>query len=189
MDDLERYADELADDGTRLPPELLLDKYHPSNDEYFKELNMTRRRIASQIALMKPKAGHAVALFRSGKNYTEIGEALHIGPATISKYVKSEEGLRLRALLNHQQQQIDGPDADQRKGILYRIVVDNEKPDPPVAIQAIKEINKMSGVYEQGQHQGNVVNIQINADLMPKGALDVMPETFESRQAQLEHDD
>lgn len=191
MNDIERYADDLEDDGQYLPPELLLDKYHPRNDAYFSELNITKKRLASQKALMKPKAAAAVYLYIAGKNNREIGEALQLGPKTIGRYINSPDGLRLRSLINHHQAHIDGPNAEHRKGILYRIVVDNEKPDPTTAIQALKEINKMSGSYEIGGSgsAGNVFNIQINADLMPKGALDVMPETFETRQAALEHDD
>lgn len=191
MNDLDRYADELIDDGTNLPPELLLDKYHPHNDRYFQELKLVRMRIASQKALMKPKAAAAVYLFLSGSNYREIGDKLNIGPTTTSKYIQSTEGKRLASLINHHQQQIDGPNADQRKGILYRIVVDNERDDPNTAISAVKEINKMSGSYETpgSGSQGNTINIQINADLMPKGALDVLPETYESKQAALESDD
>jgi hypothetical protein len=191
MNDLERYADELEDDGQYLPPECLIDKYHPRNDVYFSELNITKKRLASQKALMKPKAAAAVYLYISGKNNREIGEALNLGPKTIGNYIKSPDGLRLRSLIDHHQQQIDGPNADHRKGILYRITIDNEKKDPNTAIAAVKEINKMSGSYEQGGSgsHGNVFNIQINNDLMPKGALDVMPETFETRQAALEHDD
>lgn len=189
MNDLERYAEDLiCDDGSALPPEVLLDKYHPRNDKYFQELNFLRKQLQSHKTLMKPKAAMAVALFRNGKNFREIGDNLMIGPNTISKYVQSPDGIRLRQLLDHQQQLIDGPNVEHRKGILYRIVVDNEKPDPAVAIQALKEINKMSGVYENTA-TGNVVNIQINADLLPRGALDVLPETFETRQKLLEDAD
>ena len=186
MNDLERYADDLEDDGTHLPPEFLLDKYHPRNDAYFADLTMTRKRINSHKNLMKPLAAAAVYMHISGKNYRDISARLNIGPTTISKYVNSPDGKRLRALINHHQQQVDGPNDEHRKAILYRIVVDNEALDPAVAITAIKEINKMSGTYES-TGTGNVINIQINQDLMPKGALDVLPETYETRQA-LEHD-
>lgn len=193
MNDLERYADDLIETDMSLPPECLLDKYHPRNDQYFSDMNMTRKRLASQKALMKPKAAAAVTLFRSGKNFTEIGALLNIGPQTISKYIQSPDGLRLRALIDHHQQQIDGPNADHRKGILYRIVIDNETTDPTVAISAIKELNKMAGSYaETGSgsgSQGNVFNISINNELMPRTSLDTLPETYETRQAvTIEHE-
>ena len=72
------------------------------------------------------------------------------------------------------QQKLDGPTQDHRKGLLFRIALDNEKEKPSVAITAITEINKMSGSYEQ-QGGGIVNNITINGELLPRGALDELP--------------
>ena len=43
-----------------------------------------------------------------------------------------------------------------------------------IAISAISELNKMDNIEQQnaGTLSGNTINIQINNDLFPKGALD-----------------
>jgi hypothetical protein len=61
------------------------------------------------------------------------------------------------------------------------VALDNEEKRPNITVQAIQEMNKMAGVYNQdGGNHNNVVNIQINGELLPKGNLDRLPETFES---------
>ena len=53
------------------------------------------------------------------------------------------------------------------------------------AIAAVQEMNKMSGTYQtDSMFSGNqgTINIQINGELLPRGPLDTLPETYESRQ-------
>lgn len=93
-------------------------------------------------------------------------------------------------LLNHLQQQLDGPDKDHRKGVLWRIALENEEKRPNISVQAIQEMNKMTAAYNDGnQGNGNVVNIQINGELMPRGNLDTLPDTYENRVLEHKPDD
>jgi hypothetical protein len=166
-----------------LPPEMLLDKDHPKNDQYYKSLQKIERSIRVQGNLLNPNQREVARLTRTGIKTRDIAKKLNIAPATVRKYNNNPDVLRLRSLLDHYQHLQDGPNIEHRKAILYRIVLDNEVDKPNIAIQGIQEINKMSGSYENQQagNNGNVFNIQINGDLLPRGGLDVLPETYESR--------
>jgi len=164
-----------------LPPECLLDPYHPQNHQFYEDLNHIKRQILATGNKVKPHKREAVRLYRTGMSNKDIGQKLDIGPATIAKWLNEPECKRLRALCDHLQMLNDGPNADHRKNILYRIAIDNTQKKPRVTIAAIQEINRMSGTYGADAGGSNVVNIQINGELFPRGKLDTLPETYESR--------
>jgi len=169
LDKLDEYVAELPAD---LPP----DPYHPDFDEYAQRDRRLRAVLVSQTHRMKPKAVSACKLAHKGMSYTEIAQQLKISPTTASKYVNSPDGKRLLGYLQHYASHRDGVSLQHRKGILYRIVVDNEKTRPNVAVQAIQEMNKMDGAYHEDK-SGNVINIQINNEAFPRGALDIAHDT------------
>ena len=174
--------EEFEDPEATLPPEMLLDPYHPKNDRFYAELNHTKRAVTAHSQSLRPIQRQAVAMHRGGMNYTEIANKLDVGNTTVSKWINNPNAKILIALMDHHQQQIDGPNIEHRKAILYRISMDNEKFNPNTSIKALQEINKMSGVYETGDlNIGNQINIQINGELLPRGALDVLPVTYETR--------
>ena len=182
--ELQELVDDYIDPDDQLPSELLLDEYHPRADEYL----VARREVEAKVFAfgrqMKPSHRELCRLIRTTMTPKEVAKKLERSTRTIYKWCKRPDVIRMVSLLDYQAQQIDGTTAEHRKAVLHRIMMDNEQPKPNIAIQAIQEINKMSGAYvEQGGNAGNVVNIQINGELLPRGALDVMPETFETRQA------
>ena len=174
--------EEFEDPEESLPPEMLLDPYHPKNDRFYSELNHTKRAVLATSNALRPMHRQAVAMYRGGMNYTEIAKKLDSTLSTVSKWVNAPQAKRLSALMDHHQHQVDGPNSEHRKAILYRISMDNEKYHPSISIKALQEINKMSGTYETGDNIQNQVNIQINGELLPRGALDVLPDTYETRQ-------
>ncbi len=182
--ELTEIFDEYIDGEEHLPPECLLDEYHPANHQFYKDLTQIKRQILATGNTMPTKQREAVMLHRSGMKTKQIAERLALNPATIRKYIKQPESKRLHALLDHLSMQNDGPNVEHRKGILYRITVDNQDKKPRVAIAAIQEINRMSGIYNESSGTlggSNVVNIQINGELLPRGQLDTMPDTYETR--------
>ena len=180
--------DEYLDGEENLPPELLLDPYHPQNDVYFENLRQVKRQILATGNLMTPARREAVRLHRAGKQPQAISALVNFGPSTIRKWLKEPECMRLRALMDHLQILNDGPNENHRKAILYRIGVDNEAKKPRVTIAALQEINRMSGSYADSMGgSGNVVNIQINGELLPRGKLDQLPSTYETKA--IEHND
>jgi hypothetical protein len=189
--DLQQLFTDFADPSEDLPPELLLDPEHPDNDPYFQQLNHINRAVMDASARLRPLQKHAVMLHRTGLSYTEIAKKLDIAPATASRYVNSTEGKRFTNVLEFHQRHIDGPQFDHRKNILYRIALEQQKMSPGVAINAIKEINKMTGTYGDpsgGFENNGTINIQINGELLPRGVLDTLPNTYETRQAALNVD-
>ena len=166
--------------GDWLPPELLLDPHHPSNDEYCKGHIPLKRELMAHTVNMPPKAVSAIKSHMAGKTRKQIAEELNTTPTTVGKYIRSDAGKRLRALLHHIAHMKDGPNIEHRKHVLWRITVNNEKKNPKTAVAAIQEINKMSGTYDPKQSAGPV-NITINNQLLPRGPLDTMPETYEAR--------
>ena len=187
--DLQELYSDFADPNEDLPPELLLNPEHPDNDRYFQSLEHINRAVTDAAAKLRPLQKHAVLLYRTGLNDTEVAKKLDCSPQAVSGWVNSKQGRRLVAVVDHQQRLKDGPNFEHRKAILYRIALEQERAQPKTTIAAIQEINKMTGVYAEnalgGINAGGDVNISINGDLLPRGALDVMPNTYETRQAAL----
>ncbi len=177
--ELTEILDEYLVGEEHLPPECLLDQFHPQNHQFYQDLNHIKRQILATGNRLKPYQREAVRLHRTGMNHTDIGKKLDISAPTVGKWIQLPEALRLKALMDHFQMLNDGPNAEHRKNILYRIAIDNTQKKPRVTIAAIQEINKMSGSYAPEGQQGNVVNISINGELLPKGALDTLPQTYE----------
>ena len=184
-DQLLELVSDYADPDEHLPVEMLLNPEHPSNEQFYQDLAHIKRAVIAAQNRLRPMQRHAVLLHRQGLNYTEVAKKIDTTAITVSKWIKSKEAVRYQATMDHHQQMLDGPQFDHRKNILYRIAMEQMKSQPKTSISAIQEINKMSGVYQSdGQFANNsgTINIQINGELMPKGALDVMPETYETRQ-------
>ena len=186
---LQELFEDFADPTDTLPPELLLDPDHPDNDRFFDSLAHINRAVRDAAAKLRPIQKHAALLYRQGLNYTEISKKLDVTPTSISKWMNDPTAKRFLSVMDHHQRMRDGPNFDHRKAILYRIALEQEKSQPKTTIAAIQEINKMSGVYADnasgGINAGGDINISINGDLLPRGALDVMPNTYETRQAAL----
>ncbi len=80
--------DEYIDGEENLPPELLLDPYHPQNDEYFSSLRHVKRQILATGNLMKPTKREAVRLHRAGNKAKDISPLVNAGPSTIARWLK-----------------------------------------------------------------------------------------------------
>jgi hypothetical protein len=184
--ELQDHVDDWIDPNDLLPSELLLNDYHPSADEYQIAQREIQQKIFAFGRQMKPEHRELARLYRTSMKPAEIAKKLDRNIQTVYRWFKRDDVIRMVTLMDYLQQQIDGPNVEHRKAILWRIAVDNEDPKPNIAIQAIQEMNKMSGTYQEGGNggNGNIVQIQINGDILPRGPLDTLPETYETRQAQ-----
>ncbi len=164
--------------------DLMLDPHHPGNDQYFKTQQDIHRKIRATKALLKPQHVALIEQHIGGKTNTQIALQAGVSPATVGRYVNSESGQRLIALSQYLNQHRDGPKKEHRLHMLYRIAVDNEKERPSIAISAIQEMNKLSGFTNQQAggstiQDNRVYNVQINGELLPRGALDNLPQTYD----------
>ncbi|MCP4215822.1 MAG: hypothetical protein GY765_14310 [bacterium] len=136
--------------GQPLPPEFLADRYNPANDTYYRTLDRLKRSILAHALTMRPKAVKAVKMhLATAGSYVAIGEAVGLTSATVARYIKSPDGQRLADLIQHYQHALDGPNADHRRAVLWRITIDNEVERPATSVAAMAELNKMAGTYKQ----------------------------------------
>jgi len=159
-------------DPLELSAELAMDQYHPANDQYQQSIRMIHQAITAQSALIGSKKAEAARLHVQGMTHVQISKRIGYGPPTIGKYLKEPQVVRFIQLIRHLRHAQDGATTDHRKAVLWRIAMDNERNKPNVAVQAIQEINKMSGAYQVNEGQ-NVINIQINNEMLPRTSLDV----------------
>lgn len=168
--DLIPYDPELLD------PDMLLDEHHPANDVYMQGMELTQKRIVEQSKRMKPKHVEVVKLRHTGMTNVEIAEKLDYTPQTVGTINHRDDAKRLHALLCYYQQAIDGPNQAQRRNMLWRMAIDCEEERPTVAKECIAELNRMDDsdnkldMLKQGND--NTVNIIINNETLPRGALD-----------------
>lgn len=158
-----------------LPPEALLAPNNPANDDYLRDVAVLKRLIVSQTKCLQPTHVEIVKKYHLGKRKCDIAEEVGLTPVTVGRAIKAPAAQKLFALLQHLALLMDGPRDGQRRNFLWRIAVANETKDARVAIAAIAEINKMTHQdrsLEAGLPAGNVVQVVINNEQFPRGALD-----------------
>jgi len=186
-----KNIDELVEG--HLPSMMSLDEYHPSNDPHQKTALSIRNQIVAAQAPLSPLQVKGIKMYAKGEKVANIAIECRTTPQTIRTWLKKPETLKLLALLKHLDIQATGASVEVRKGMLWRIAVDNEKVRPNMTLNAIDTLNKMDDTYAAPNQQPNAaVQITINQTLMPQGRLDDLPETYESRIAKqpvvIEHD-
>ena len=158
-------------DAEYLPPELLLDVHHPANADYMQNLNSIKRTIVARTMTMLPRHVDIVKRKVAGVSHADIAIELSVAPQTIGNILKRQDALELRALLEHYNLAVDGPNDAHRRRMLWEIAVENQQLEPKVSISSIVEINKMNGTYNTAA-KDTAINITINNNLLPKGKLD-----------------
>lgn len=159
-----------------LPPEYLLDSDNPANDQYLRQIEAIKRLIVAQSAIMRPTQIEIVKKRHLGKRTKDIAAEVELSPVSVSRSMRDPKAQRLLALLSHLGLMMEGPREAQRRNLLWRIATKNELIDPRVAISAVSELNKMSHqgqvLAKGGGGPSNVVQIVINNETFPRGALD-----------------
>lgn len=169
-------SDLLPYDSELIPPEFLLDDFHPANDEYLKQQELVQKKLVHLSSLMKPKHVKVVKMHFAGAPNTEIAEALQYNPQSVSQIINRDDAKRLKALLAFYQHGVDGPNEAQRRNMLWRMAITNEQERPTVSKECIAELNRMDGAVQSlemaKQGNNNQVQIIINNEILPRGALD-----------------
>lgn len=153
-----------------LPPEILLDRYHPSNERFFKDTKALERALVAASQKAGVRNTQIAKMAHRGVRTKDIAKELGFAPATVSAVKRTPAYLSIVSLMEYLSQLREGPNIDHRKRTLWEIVVDNKNVDPKTAIAAMQEMNRMDGVGKQ--IQDTKIEVTINADLMPRGALD-----------------
>jgi hypothetical protein len=156
-------------------PQDFLDRTHPENDDYMRGIEHVQRQIMQQTALLRPKQVSVLKSVFSGLNYKATAQLHHTTGQTVSRLARSPNGQRLLNLLQYHLKMIEGPNEAQRRAMLWRIAITNEKIKPNTAITAIDSLNKVQ--FQKAQldapaTQPQQVTININQDILPKGTLD-----------------
>jgi hypothetical protein len=169
FDEIEAVKTEL------LPPEMLLDETHPANDKYLQSIESIKRYIVSHSAGMHYSHVQICKARHVGQSAAQIAEKVDVTPLTVNRALKSPPGEKLLALLHHLSLLMEGPRLQHRNNLLWRIAIKNEDRQPRVTIAALAEMNKshhQQEALQSGHLNNNVVQIVINNDMFPRGALD-----------------
>lgn len=136
------------DDQTWETPELDESVYNPANDEFKRTLNSLKQQIRHLSIKMRPRHAMMVKINIGEDNFAETARRLKCSAQTVSKIWHSPDGQKLRNLLQHHNQLIQGVTAIEREQLLWRIALNNEDINPRTSVSAIAEINKMKADTE-----------------------------------------
>lgn len=154
-----------------LPAELMLDTYHPDNQEFMQSVNHLKQLMVAHEKRCRYRHVLIAKESYAGKKSTDIAEKMGIHVGTVHSILRREEIKQLLSLMQHYGALWEGPTIQHRKRHLWEIAVDTKTTDERVSIQAIKEMNAMDGV---GKEKINPqIEITINSTMFPSTALDV----------------
>lgn len=162
-----------------LDPQLLVDEYHPDNQEFMQEVNRIRRMVVHQRAQCRQPHVAVARRYVKGERPKKIAEEIGYTPTTIHAILRRPEVLRLIATLQHLNALFEGPSIAHRKRLLFEIATDAKKNDRKSAIAAIREMNNMDGVGKTPPEK--VIEININNDQFKQSPLDIVPKTFDTK--------
>ena len=176
-------ADLLPDDEGLQNPNDFLDEHHPENDLYIKGVEHIQRQIMHAHSQLRTKQVNIIKSIFAGENYTSAAHIHGTSPQTVSKLVKSTNGLRLLNLLQYHLKLIEGPNEAQRRSMLWRIATREEENNPKTTITALEALNKMHFQNKQldqnvelaqtgASQQTTTVIVNIDQKTLPRGALD-----------------
>lgn len=157
-----------------LPPEQVLDEYHPHNSEFFRQQQQLKFNIRHIGLGMKPYHIQAVKLHLRGEKNVDIAAELGLTPNTVSQILARQDVRNLKAAMLQLNALNDGPSIEHRKNKLWQIAVNNEAADPKTSISAIAEMNKMDGIGKDASikinpgDKGVVFNMNFGPPLPPQ---------------------
>lgn len=157
-------------------PGLLLDPYHPANDQYLNDQRLLARKIVAHQATMRRSWVEITKEHFKGTPTKDIAIIVGVKPSTVTACLRREPTIYLLKLLRLYQMGIDGPRIEQRRAMLWRIAVKNEDEKPTVAKDCISELNRMEFSEEDrklaANGNSNQIQVVINNDYMPRSTLD-----------------
>ena len=153
-----------------LPAPLDNDPYYVLNDHFLKKEMEVRDLISQKARHLTPWISEFARRYANGETINALQKTLHKTRRDLNAVAESLEFMEVVHLWQHLKILQDGPNELLRKQMLWRIAVNNEMDDPKEATKALAELNRMEdrtrGIV------GNKIEIIINNELMPRGALD-----------------
>ncbi len=153
-----------------LPEPLANDDYYVLNDHFLQKEIEVRNLIAEKAKELVPWEAEFARRYANGETINALYKAFNKTQKTLKKVTERMDFMELVHSWQHLKILQDGPNENVRKQMLWRIAVDNQKCDPKEAIKAIAEMNRMAD--SKRGIGGNKIEIVINNELMPRGALD-----------------
>lgn len=152
------------------PSAVVDDEYYPEN-EYARQKEIELKGQIVELAQdLKAWEVNACKLYADGESINAIAKKInrsHKVTRELLETFKCQQIVQLwRAVLIYQ----SGPNEMQRRNMLWRIAIDNEKGDPKEARGAIAELNRMDDA--RNGRTGNKIEIVINNELLPRTKLD-----------------
>lgn len=153
-----------------VPSALADDRYYVGNSECARKEMDIKAEIYELAKDMDALEVEFCRRFAVGETIKSLAKSLKKDGKYLSKLTDQAQIVRLVGYFRHLNIYMEGPNQLVRRNMLYRIAVDNEKIDPKETIKAISELNKMDQ-SARGVGSGDI-NIVINNETMPRGALD-----------------
>lgn len=153
-----------------LPPEILLDDYHPANTQYFQNLRLLEHALVAASQDAGANYTTIAKMHMRGMKNVDIAKELKMSQNGICTILKRPKVKKITAQLFYLQQLREGPNIEQRKRTLWEICQDCQAMDPKTSIAAIQEMNRMDGVGKDTADRK--IEITINQQMLPRGPLD-----------------
>ncbi len=153
-------------------PQLADDIYHYANDKFVQRAVQLKHEIATSITALGKEDRYIAKEIAKGTAVREISENINRTQSFVTKHAQNLHVKDVIVLMQHYELLLDGPMEFQRKNMLWRIAVDNEKKSPKSAIDALDKLNKMNKSYAMEGNTSQPINIVINNANLPRGVLD-----------------
>ena len=153
-----------------LPPELLADKHHPSNSEFFRNLRSVELAMVDAAQKAGDRDTQIAKMHHRGMRNIDIAEELGIHAGTVCIALRRPETQKVLWLAQYLTMLREGPTLEHRKRTLWEMANENQQSDPKVSIAAIQEMNRMDGVGKE--RPDTKIEVIINGSLLPRGKLD-----------------
>lgn len=154
-----------------MPEALRNSSYYVGNDESVQLEMAVKAEILDLQKDMEPWEAAIAKRYAMGTSIRALAKDMNRAQREISAVLDKLSVMKLVHHWQHLEVLRDGPNEIQRKQMLWRIAVDNERKDPKEATKALAELNKMAAP-KGGHASGNTVNIVITHATLQKGALD-----------------
>lgn len=152
------------------PLAVVEDRYYPENELSARKEHELKKQIVELSKDFEPWQAKACQRYAYGEGITSVASNVKRANGVVKKWLDSYAAQQVLALWHAVQVYQQGPNEAQRRNMLWRIALDNEKEDPKEARGAIAELNRMDDA-KRGIG-GNKIEIVINNELLPRTKLD-----------------
>lgn len=157
-------------DPNLMPEALRNSAYYSGNDESVQLEMAVKHEILELQKDLAPWQAEIAKRYAKGASIRALAREMNRTQREISQLLDRISVQKLVHHWQHLEVLRDGPNEIQRRHMLWRIAVDNERKDPKEATKALAELNRMAAPKQGGT--GNTINIVITHANLQRGALD-----------------